>query len=450
LFQAIKRACGPDFLIDAQVSGEEPAGGFTIKDIVEYAKIWEGTLDILQLRAVDGDVAHPSGLNSKKEAPITLAYAKAIRDAGVKIVTAPVGGFQDPELNNRFIAEGKADMIAMARAYICDSDYGRKIYDGRGEDVVPCIRCNDCHGLGMNGPWHSWCSVNPEIGIAHRMQRMIEQAGVTRKVAVIGGGPAGMKAAITAAERGHKVNLYERNDFLGGQIKYADYSDFKWPLKDFKNYLIRQMDKLGVEVRLKTIATPEMIKAGKFDAVVAATGAAPLIPDIPGASGSNVRAPIFVYGGEKNLGKNIVIIGGDQIGTETGIHLAKLGHNVTVLTTERQLATDANQIHFLSQLQAAYEALKNFSFITEATVKSISSSSVTYVDAKRSEKTIPAESVVIYAGRTPRREEAMTFFGAAGRYFAVGDCNSPGIVRKHGDGNVANAMRTAFAAASQI
>jgi len=210
------------------------------------------------------------------------------------------------------------------------------------------------------------------------------------------------------------------------------------------------MDKLGVEVRLQTRATPEMIKAGKYDAVVAATGAAPFIPDIPGANGNNVRAPIFVYGGENTLGKNIVVIGGDQIGTETGIHLAKLGHNVTVLTTERQLATDANQIHFVSQLRAAYELLKNFGYVTQATVKSISPISVVYADVQGNEKTIPAESVVIYAGRMPRRDEAMTFFDSAGRCFAVGDCSATGIVRKHGEANVANAMRTAFAAASQI
>jgi 2,4-dienoyl-CoA reductase-like NADH-dependent reductase (Old Yellow Enzyme family) len=172
LFRAIKKACGPDFLIEAQISGEEPAGGFTIKDVIEYAKVWEDSLDILQLRGVDGDAAHPVGLNSVKERPVTLSYAQAVKESGAKVVTAPVGGYQDLDLSDGFIADGKTDMVAMARAFICDPEYGQKAAEGRGEDVVPCIRCNDCHGVSMQGPWYSWCSVNPKIGIAHRVHRM--------------------------------------------------------------------------------------------------------------------------------------------------------------------------------------------------------------------------------------------------------------------------------------
>jgi 2,4-dienoyl-CoA reductase-like NADH-dependent reductase (Old Yellow Enzyme family)/thioredoxin reductase len=450
LFQAIKKACGPDFLIEAQISGEEPAGGFTIKDVVEYAKIWEGTLDILQLRGVDGNIAHPVGLNSVKEKPITLAYAEAVKKSGAKIVVAPVGGYQDPDLSDNFVASGKTDLIAMARAWICDSDYGRKLYEGRGEDVVPCIRCNDCHGISMSGPWYSWCSVNPKIGHAHRLNRMIDPPAAPKKVAVIGGGPAGMKAAIVAADRGHKVTLYEKNDFLGGQLRYSDFSDFKWPLKNFKDYLVRQLDKAGIEVVLKTRATPEMIEAKGYNAILVATGAEPYMPDIPGADGRHVRPPLYVYGNEKSLGKNVVVIGGMQIGVETGIHLARLGHEVTVMTPERRLATDANEIHYVSTLRAEYESLDNFKTITQATAKRIDADKVVYVDGRGAEKSIPADNVVIYAGRTPRRDEALKFYGAAERFFTIGDCKIPGILEKHKDGNVASSMRTAFAAASQI
>ena len=118
-------------------------------------------------------------------------------------------------------------MIAMARAFICDPEYGKKAYEGRGEDVVPCIRCNKCHGMTQGRPWFSFCSVNPKIGIAHRVDRMIEAPAASKKVAVIGGGPAGMKAAIMAAERGHKVTLYEKNDSLGGQLRHTDFASFQ-------------------------------------------------------------------------------------------------------------------------------------------------------------------------------------------------------------------------------
>jgi 2,4-dienoyl-CoA reductase-like NADH-dependent reductase (Old Yellow Enzyme family)/thioredoxin reductase len=450
LFQAIKKACGPDFLIEAQISGEEPAGGFTIEDVVEYAKIWEDSLDILQLRGVDGDIGHPVGLNSEKEQPVTLAYAEAVKKGGAKVVVAPVGGYQDPDLSNSFVESGKTDLVAMARAWICDSEFGQKLYEGRGEDVVPCIRCNDCHGISMSGPWYSWCSVNPKIGHAHRMNRMIDPPTGPRKVAVIGGGPAGMKAAITAAQRGHKVTLYEKNDFLGGQLRYTDFSDFKWPLKGFKDYLVRQVEKAGVEVVLKTRTTPGMIKAKGYDALLVATGAEPYMPEIPGADSKHVRPPLYVYGNEKSLGKTIVVIGGMQIGVEMGIHLARLGRDVTVLTPESRLATDSNEIHYASQLRAGYENLKNFKSITRATARRITSDSVIYVDGSDAEKSIPADNVVIYAGRTPRRDEALAFYGAAERFFAIGDCKIPGILEKHKDGNVASSIRTAFAAASQI
>jgi pyruvate/2-oxoglutarate dehydrogenase complex dihydrolipoamide dehydrogenase (E3) component len=181
-----------------------------------------------------------------------------------------------------------------------------------------------------------------------------------------------------------------------------------------------------------------------------AAGAAPVMPEIPGADGRNVRAPIFVYGNEKALGKHVVVVGGQQIAVETGIYLAGSGHKVTLLAAERRLAEDANEIHFVSMLRKTYEALDNFSYITGATVTEIASGRVTYNAAGKGEKTIGADDVVIYAGRQPRRDDAMKFFGTAKRFFMIGDCNIHGILKNHIDGNVATAMRSAFAAASQI
>ena len=139
VFQRVKALCGKDFLIEAQVSGEE-LGGYTLEDFVGYAKAWEGLVDILQLRAPDMDLAHPTGLNSYEDRPpLTLRYAKAIKDAGIQIVTAPNGGFQDLDKIEEYISSGMTDMVAVARAFICDPEYGQQALEGRGEDVVP--RC---------------------------------------------------------------------------------------------------------------------------------------------------------------------------------------------------------------------------------------------------------------------------------------------------------------------
>ncbi|MDB9822941.1 FAD-dependent oxidoreductase [Deltaproteobacteria bacterium] len=438
LCQAIKKECGQDFLIEAQVSGEEEAGGYTLEDLVKYVKLWEGYIDILQLRGWDLPSSHPMGYNSKKGEPITLRYAEAIKKSGTKIVVAPVGGYQDLDLNEEFIASGKADMIAMARSFICDPEYGQKAYEGRGEDVVPCILCNKCHG-NIYTPNLDVCSVNPKLGFAHKIDRMIAEPVISRKVAVIGGGPAGMKGALVAAERGHKVTLFEKGDTLGGLLRHTDFASFQWPLKDYKDYLIRQIKKKGIEVQLKTTATHDMIKAKKYDAVLVAVGAEPVIPNIPGADGKHVYNVVDVYGKEKALGKNIVVIGGDQIGSETGMYLAEKGHSVTVLTSSNQLMKSEGSHQDID----LYQGMKKFSYITEATAKSIFGGKVTYVDAKGYEKSIQADSVVIYAGFKPKLDEALKFSGSADRFFTIGDCYAVG-------GFVRACTRTAFAAASQL
>lgn len=438
LARSIKKACGQDFLIEAQVSGEEEPGGFTIEDLIKYAKLWEGSIDILQIRNWEMDISHPMGYHFQKGEPLTLGYAEAIKKSGVKIVTAPVGGFQDLDMNEEYIASGKTDMIAMARAFIADPEYGKKAYEGRGEDVVPCVLCNKCHG-NIRAPQLDVCTVNPKLGFAHKINRMVDAPTAPRKVAVIGGGPAGMKAALVAAERGHKVTVYEKNDFLGGLLRHADFALSRWPLKDYKDYLIRQMEKAGIEILLNTEATPGMIEAKGYDAVMAAVGAEPIIPRIPGADGSNVYDVVSVYGREKELGKNVVVVGGDLMGTQTGMHLAEKGHKVVVLTGSKELVG----FEGAHQDVDTYLYMENFSFLTEVLVTRVSERDVTYKDSKGNEASVKADSVVIYAGFKPRRDEALTFSGSADRFFSIGDCRSVG-------GLVRACTRTAFAAASQI
>lgn len=441
LCEAVKKAYGQDFLVEIHLSGEEE-GGNTIEDAVAFAKLAEGKVDILQIRGGDGDVAHPTGFNSVRGLPGTLRVAEAIKKSGAKIVTAPIGGFQNLDDMEGFIASGKTDMIGTARAFICDPDYGVKIVEGRGDDVVPCIRCNRCHGVGMNGPWVTVCSVNPVMGFEHKIERMILSAVRAKKVAVIGGGPAGMQAAITASDRGHSVTLFEKEAVLGGQLMHSEYAPFKWPLKDFKDYLIRQVEKRPIEVKMNIAPTAEEIAAGGFDTVVSALGGTPNVPNIDGVDSTKIWLPIDVYGREDELGERVVVVGGSEIGTETGIHLAKLGHKVTVLTRQGMLAPDAQRVHYYSMLRLAWESAEGFGFVKKATTTKVADGAVTYLDKDGVEHTIECDSIVISGGLNPRQDEAMAYAAVADEFIIIGDNDKTG--------NVQQSIRAAYSRASTI
>jgi NADPH-dependent 2,4-dienoyl-CoA reductase/sulfur reductase-like enzyme len=357
------------------------------------------------------------------------------------MTVAPNGGFRDPGLNEKLIASGKADMIGMARAFISEPEYSQKAYEGRGEDMVPCIMCNKCHGVSFTGPWFSVCSVNPKLGIPAAL-KAIDPPVWKKRIAVIGGGPGGMKAALVAAERGHDVTLYEKSDSLGGLLRHSDFSPLKWALKDFKDYLIRQVEKSGIEVVLGKETTPDMIKNKDYDAVMVAIGADPVIPRIPGANGSNVWNVVNVYPNENKLGKTVVVIGGGDIGAETGMFLANAGHEVTALTSDSELMKPGGP--HVKEIQIdLYKRMANFSYITRAKTTAISRGKVTYIDDKGKERAVQADSVVIYSGLKPKQDEALKYSGSANRVLFLGDCTGKA-------GNVQKTIRSAFFVASQI
>ena len=322
-------------------------------------------------------------------------------------------------------------MLCMARAFICDSQYGEKLYAGRGEDVRPCIRCNKCHVPNDTDKFRSYCSVNPEIGLEDKLERLFPRQTTPKKLVVIGGGPAGMVSAVTAAKLGHQVTLIEKDSRLGGQLLHADYADFKWPLEDYKNYLIRQLYQNGVEVRLNTEASPAQVAAMDADAVFVAIGPKFKRPDLPGADGANVKVPMEVFDRAQELPEKIVIMGGSETAVETGMYLCRQGKQVKLLCRQRMLAADAPHAHYISMLEDAYRHQQGFSY--ETGVKSyveITETGVTYVGAEGETKTAEAPLVVCATGTEPRHQAAMAFYGTAPLVRFLGDCNRAGDVHK--------------------
>ncbi len=438
IVDAIRKTCGEGFIIELQVSGDcMPEDEF-----IEFARLCEGRADILQLRLNDMDNSHATSYNyNGSDIPPTLKFAEAAKKAGVKILTAPNGGFHDPEMNERFIAEGKTDLISAARPFICDGDYGRKIIEERTDTILPCLHCNKCHEH-VHGSFISSCAVNPEVGLAHRLDRMIEPAHGGRKIAVIGAGPAGMRAALLLAERGNSVTLYEKSAVPGGQLTHADYPEFKWALREYKDrliYLIGMNDR--IKLLLNTEATPEMIAAEGFDAVVTAVGAKAKIPAISGIDSTRVYTPLEVYGREHELGRRVVVIGGSETGTETGMYLAEAGHEVTVLTRNAHLAENAWCVHAYALLRRRWLSENGFTGITGAVTTSVADGVVRYSDAAGDHE-IECDSIVVSGGVEPLTGEALAFSSCARYFFNIGDSNTPG--------NVRSCNRMALAAAAKL
>jgi NADPH-dependent 2,4-dienoyl-CoA reductase/sulfur reductase-like enzyme len=411
-----------------------------LEQVVETAKKLEDLADFAWIRT-----GSTGSFVQDKGRPNALAYAEAIKKAGVKILTCPNGGFINPIDNEEFIATGKTDMVGITTPLFADPEYVKKVSAGRADDIIPCLSCQNCHGVSMTaGPWYQVCTVNPKFGAPAYKLTNIHAPLEKKKVAVIGGGPGGMKAAIVAAERGHKVTLYEKSDALGGLQRHTDHTQWKWTYKDFKDYLVLQVKKAGIDVKLNATATPSMIKAAGYDTVLVATGAEPIISKMPGADGKNVFNIMSAYSDKKSLGNNVVIIGAGVFGTEAAICMAKDGHKVTIITSEKQLIpAEAIGPHNMQNQQDISQNHPGITRILEALATRISDGKVFYKDVAGSEKSVQADSVVIYAGLKPRMDEAMKFEGSANEVLLLGDCTGK-------NGTIQKTIRSAFFVASQV
>lgn len=439
LCSRVKQLCGKDFPVELQITGSEN-GGTTIEETIQFAKMCEGVADIFQFRADSPNANHPVGYNSRKHEYATLDDCAAVKVSGASILCEVMGGMQDVDDAEDILASGKADLIGAARAFFVDPEYYKKILEGRAEDVVPCVRCNKCHVPSLDGGWNSICTVNPTMGIAHKLDKLVEPVARIKKVAVIGGGPAGMNAALMCAKRGHAVTLFEKDCELGGQLRIMDYPSFKWTLAEYREYLKRQLVKAGVSISLNTTAAPAMLQGQGFDAIILALGAEPKLPPIPGVEAA--WDILNVFGNEQKLGKRVVVIGGSESGTEAGLYLAENGHDVTVITRQSVMAPDATPIHYREMIDEYMTALDTFSSIKRATATEIGDGYVEYIDAGGDKRRIECDDVVALGGMRPRQEEAMQFYGIARETYMIGDCREVGCIR--------DCTRLAFATASQI
>ena len=343
----VRRIVGPGFPIEIRMNGDDLVeGGLHLDDYVALAQLVEDKVDLINVSCGSHEVeklfvrTHPSMF---LEHGCNVYLAEAIKRA-VKVPVSCVGGLCDPAQCEEIIAQGKADIVELGRALIADPFLPQKVCEGRTDEITPCLRCFECLGHAVEGMGIK-CAVNPVIG--HELdEKCYNPPATPKKVLIVGGGPGGMQAAITASERGHQVILCEQSGELGGALKFARAVDFKTDLYRFSQVLRTRLEKTNTKICYHTKVTEQYIKELSPDVVIIATGAEPIIPPIPGIHGNNVLlASEAESRGMEALGKDIVILGGGLVGCETAIHLAKHGKNVTIVEMRSQAAADCNCFH---------------------------------------------------------------------------------------------------------
>ena len=444
VLDAIRARVGRKLLIEYRVSGSELIdGGFTTDDCVAFLKLIQDKIDIAHISAGSffSDTEHIMHPNNFLLPGVNAYLAQAVKQSGeIHIPVLTLGGFQRPEDIEAALAEGKADIVSTARGTIADCDLVTKARTDREDEIIPCIKCFHC--LDYRRASTFGCSVNPTVGRELRLKWLVPPVGEQKRVVVVGGGPAGMEAAITARQRGHEVILLERAAELGGKLTFSRQVPFKRDLCHFMDYLIHMVDKTGVDVRLNTEATPEGVEALEPDVVIAGVGATALIPNLPGVTGANVITAEEAYA-RARAGtlpeQKIAVLGGGDVGCETAVYLAEeLGKQVELVEMTGVLAATSCTIPRVALTKHMEQSVK---FHLNATCTAITEAGLTYRD-EDGEHTVEAELVVLAAGMVPRREQGERFRTIAEEFFAVGDC----VVAN----NVRTAVRSGYDSAIQL
>lgn len=328
IIQRIREKLGDEFPISIRINGADNIpGGLVLEDTKAIAPLLvEGGVDMISISA-GANGAYPTIVPGyETRAACYVPFAEGVRS----VVDVPVlggGCISDLNLAEKIVEAGKVDLVAMTRAFIADPEFIHKTFNGRSKEIRKCVRCNTCIDNSMYGSLI--CLVNPEAG--REAEFALQIAKKPKKVMIIGGGLAGLETARIAASRGHDVSIYEKGDELGGQWLLAAVPPHKEVFNALKNYLIGQVDKHGVTVKLGHEVSLADVEKNSPDAVVIATGATPLIPPIPGVDRESVILAQDVLKGHEVTGSHVTVIGGGAVGLETAEFLVDQGKDVTVV-----------------------------------------------------------------------------------------------------------------------
>lgn len=437
VLKAIRDAVGDDLLIELRLNGnDEVEGGILPEDAAQQVLILQEYADMIHITcghrvdALSRPKQHPSNFFPMAH----NAYASEIvkNTPGVHIPIGVVGAIYTPEVAEEVLAKGQADYVLMARSAMADPEIIKKAKEGREDDIRPCLRCNYCmdHGrrealttelhLLSHPSYDRHCATNP-LAFQSLSKRDFPPAERVKRIAVVGGGVAGMEAALAAAERGHEVIIYEKTDKLGGQALLSDVMWFKKEMKLFHEYLERQVRKRqNIIVNLNTECTPEIIDDLDPDAVIVAVGAEQIVPNIPGVEKAVMSFDVFGHEEENVKGKKVAIIGGGDIGVELGIYLNELGHECTIVEMGHYIAPKAQLTERISYLEWLEQ--EKVQTMVDTKCVEITDKGAVIEDADGNQKLLEADTVIIAVGTKSLAEERDKFIDTAFDVINVGDC----------------------------
>lgn len=425
---ACREAVGSDYILGIRFSADEIVpGGYTIEDGVRYARLFAewGKLNYIDVTAGDNASMRSRSYHyptiSFPHAPL-VPLARAVRQV-LDIPVFTVGKIGNAEEADDIVARGDADAVLMIRAQIAEPEIVAKITSGRHDDIRECIYCNEsCFGRQQRFGDIS-CVYNPRSGREAMWPPLAVQED-RRKVIVIGGGPAGMEAARTAARRGHHVELHERTAALGGQVRLLQRTPYRDVYGKIADWLEKHVHSAGVEVHLESALSAEDILARNADAVVIATGAADALPDVPGVDLPHVLTGRQVLAGADVTGR--VVLGdwdGKFMGTSVAERLAEAGCEIDLVSHAFFIGADGD----LMTWRAQYERLLNLGVRMHAleNISAITPEGAMVRDMAGRERLLPADKVVLCTRGAAERPLFSALHGRVAGLHAIGDCWAP-------------------------